>query len=205
MSTPPSHLQPGCSRRSRTPQGAANRRDGSEEPRVGTGRLAALPEVDVDDLGDPTWPGRHDDDAVRQEHRLGDRVGDEDDRRAGLGLDADQLRLHVLARHLVQGAERLVHQQDPWSHGQRPGDGDPLLHPAGQLPRTVPREVVQVHELEQLARPLAAATRAPAEQLERQLDIGRDGAPVEEPGLLERHPVVVVEPGLTRRLAVDLD
>ena len=35
----------------------------------------------------------------------------------------------------VDRGERLVHQQDPRLEGQRPGDGDPLLHAAGQLPR----------------------------------------------------------------------
>ena len=46
--------------------------------RVGGTRLR---EVDVDDRGDPPWPTRHDDDAGREEDRLGDRVRDEDDRR----------------------------------------------------------------------------------------------------------------------------
>ena len=43
----------------------------------------------------------------------------------------------------------------------------------------------------------------PALQLQRQLDVLLDGAPVEQPGLLERHAVVLVEPGLGGRLAVD--
>ena len=38
----------------------------------------------------------------------------------------------------------------------------------------------------------------PALQLERQLDVLLDGAPLEQPGLLERHAVVLVEPGLVR-------
>ena len=40
---------------------------------------------------------------------------------AGLGADADQLGLHVLAGHLVEGAERLVHQQQPRAARPAPG------------------------------------------------------------------------------------
>ena len=45
----------------------------------------------------------------------------------------------------------------------------------------------------------------PALQLQRQLDVLDHGAPVEQPGLLEGHAVLLVEPGLGGRLAVDPD
>ena len=61
----------------------------------------------------------------------------------GLGADPQQLGLHVLAGHLVEGAERLVHQQQRRVGGERPGDGDPLLHAARQLPRPVLGEVAR--------------------------------------------------------------
>src|SRR4051812_18494991 len=38
-------------------------------------------QVDVDDAVDPAGPGRHDDDPGREENRLRDRVGDEENRR----------------------------------------------------------------------------------------------------------------------------
>ena len=66
-------------------------------------------------------PRRHDDHAGRQEHRLGDGVGDEDDRRAALAPDLEQLGLHPLAGHLVQRAERLVHEQDRRAGRPAPG------------------------------------------------------------------------------------
>ena len=43
-----------------------------------------------------------------------------------------------------------------------------------------------------------APRAVPAEQLERQRDVLRDRAPVEEHGVLEDDPVVVVEPRLVR-------
>lgn len=51
-------------------------------------------------------------DAVRDEQRLVDVMGDEDRGRPVGGHDAQQQRLHVGARHLVQRAEGLVQQQD---------------------------------------------------------------------------------------------
>ena len=58
---------------------------------------------------------------------------------AGLAADPQQLGLHVLAGHLVERAERLVHQQQRGMRGQRAGDRDALLHAARQLPRHVRR------------------------------------------------------------------
>ena len=43
----------------------------------------------------------------------------------------------------------------------------------------------------------------PTLQLQRQLDVAFDGAPLEQAALLEGHAVVLVEAGLMRRLAVD--
>ena len=48
-----------------------------------------------------------------------------------------------------------------------------------------------------------AAPPVPAGHLERQRDVLRDRAPVVEDGVLEDDPVVAVEPGLVRGLAVD--
>ena len=132
-------------------------------------------------------------------------MGDEHDARARLGGDPQQLRLHVLTGHLVEGPERLVHQQQLRRGGQRPGNRHPLLHSAGQLPRSVTGELVELDELEHLHRPRAPPRPIPTLQLERQLDVTDDGPPVEETSLLKRHPVVLVDAGLTGRLAVDHD
>ena len=42
---------------------------------------------------------------------------------------AQDLLVHPLAGHLVERAERLVHQQDRRLEGEGTGDRDPLLHP----------------------------------------------------------------------------
>ena len=181
---------------SRTAVTAAKNEASSRSPSVrsspiGTGTTAVI------------RPGsrRHDDDPLRQEHRLGDRVRDEHDRRAALPADPHELGLHPLARHLVERAERLVHEQQARPLGERPGDRHALLHAAGELVREVPGEVVEADEREQLGRPRRALRLAHAVQLQRELDVARDVAPRQQPGLLERDAVVLRLAGRLRRLA----
>ena len=119
--------------------------------------------------------------------------------------DAQQLEVQPLTRHLVQGAERLVHQQQRRVERERAGDRDPLLHPAGELPWVVVLEALELDQLEQLPYARRTLLAAPLQQLERQRDVLRDRAPVVEHRLLEDDSVVVVEPGAVSGLAVDLD
>ena len=89
----------------------------------------------------------------------------------GLVPDPQQLAVQALARHLVERAERLVHQQQRRREGERARDRDALLHAARELPRVVVLEAGQLDEVEQLAHALVAAAPVPAEQLERQRDV----------------------------------
>ena len=180
--------------------------DELEEPRL-LARLGRprLRQVDRDDRRDPPGPRRHDDDARGQEHGLGDRVGDEDHRRAGLRPDAQQLEVEPLARHLVERAERLVHQQERRRERERARDRDALLHAARELPGVVLLEPGELDELDHLLDARRALRAVPAQHLERQRDVLRDRAPVVEDGRLEDDPVVAVEPRLAGRLAVDRD
>ena len=122
---------------------------------------------------------------------------------------ASQIRSssHVqpLARHLVERAERLVHQQERGREGERARDRDALLHAARELPRVVLLEPVSSTRSSISSTRSCARRAVPAEQLERQRDVLRDRAPVEEDGVLEDDPVVAVEAGLARGLAVDDD
>ena len=73
--------------------------------------------------------------------------------RAGRLPDAQDLLVHALAGHLVERAERLVHEQDRRLEGERPGDGHALLHAARQLVRVVLEEVAELDQVEHLAGP----------------------------------------------------
>ena len=77
-------------------------------------------------------------DPVAHRDRLVDVVRDEDDRLRDLAVQAPQLVLKPRARDRVEGAERLVHQQQRRVGGQRAREPDALPLPAREL-RRVPR------------------------------------------------------------------
>ena len=74
-------------------------------------------------------------DLVAELDRLVDVVGDEHDGLAQFALQPQDLGLQLLADHGVDGAERLVHQQDRRIGGKRAGHADALLLAARQLRR----------------------------------------------------------------------
>ena len=74
-------------------------------------------------------------DPVAEPHRLGDVVGDEDDRLAQLGLQPQELLLQPAPGDRVDRPEGLVHEQHRRVRGQRPGHADPLPLAAGELVR----------------------------------------------------------------------
>ena len=77
----------------------------------------------------------HHRDPVGHRERLLLVVRHVDERDADLALDPLQLHLQALAELQVEGAERLVEQQDLGQVDQRAGQRDPLLHAAGELIR----------------------------------------------------------------------
>jgi hypothetical protein len=112
-------------------------------------------------------------------------VGHEDAGTAGVGTDPAQVLLEPFAGQCVQRREGLVEQQQRIRHGERPGDGHPLLLTAGDLPGAPVGDVVQPHPGQQLGDPFAAVGDARVAQ--RQLDVAADSAPREQPRLLEDH------------------
>src|SRR6185312_1831442 len=73
---------------------------------------ARVRQLDREVVGHPGRPGGEDDDARAEEDRLGDAVGDEEDRLARFLPDPEQLEVHLLARQRIERAERLVHQHE---------------------------------------------------------------------------------------------
>ncbi len=64
-----------------------------------------------------------------------------------------ELVVQEVARHRVEGAERLVHQQDVGVLRQRARQLHPLAHPARELVRELALEPLEVDDLQQLAHP----------------------------------------------------
>jgi hypothetical protein len=120
-------------------------------------------------------------------------VGDEEDRlpRAGdrgLAPHAQQLEVHLVARHGVQRAERLVHQEQRRIEQQRAAEGRALLHAAGELARALGGEVFEPDEAQQLRRALVIAPRVAPRQLRGEQDVLEHAAPVQQHRRLEHHP-----------------
>ena len=132
-------------------------------------------------------PGGQHDDARAEEHGLGDAVGDEHDRLLRLLPDAQQLKVHLLARQRIERAERLVHQDQLRIVDQRARDRGALLHAAGELVRVFVLRALQPDQREQVARTLAALRQRQAEDLGRQQHVVDHAAPFQQQRLLEHH------------------
>src|SRR5260221_6478669 len=124
--------------------------------------IARLVERVVDDLGDArVRAGRHQHDAVGEQDRFVDVVGDHEHRLVGRGADLQQLVLDHAARQRVERTERLVEEQHLRLDGESTGDADALLHAAPE-PRGLlvlrAGEADQVDELLAMHPYLAAVT-----------------------------------------------
>ena len=94
--------------------------------------------------------------------------------------------MQQVAGHGVERAERLVHQQDVGVLGEGPGERDPLAHAARQLVRALACRSRRGAPCRAAPRPASARSACgDAAQLERQLDVARDGEPREQRRLLE--------------------
>ena len=180
-------------------------RRGLDRPRVAS-RGEGFDEIEVVAGDDAPRPRRHDDEMRAEEQRLFDRMGDEEDLLAGARPDVDEQLLHLLARHAVERAERLVHQQDGGVGSERAGDADALAHAAGQFVRRGVGEVLQADQAQKLERALAALLSSNAREFEPERDILRRPSsraasvsfwkttPRSAPGPSTATPLSVIEP-----------
>ena len=81
--------------------------------------------------------------------------------------------MQQVARHGVEGAERLVHQQDVGVLRERAGQGHPLAHAARQLVRPAVGELLESNRSQQASARSAPLRRLAARraQPQRQLDV----------------------------------
>src|SRR5215475_4740530 len=88
---------------------------------LGHGNMPRARKIDRQFVDDRRRPTTHDQDAVGEECRFTDAVGDEN-HRLPVGLpDALKLDRHFVARDRIQRAERLIHQQDAGVVHERAG------------------------------------------------------------------------------------
>src|SRR3954463_9597016 len=110
--------------------------------------------VDADDLLDGAWPCREHRDAVGQEYRLAERMGDENDGLLAARQQHGQILAEDHARLLVERAERLVHEQDLGLQAEGPRERGALAHAARKLSGIMVGKLGKADRLER-------ATRAP--------------------------------------------
>src|SRR5467141_4061870 len=110
--------------------------------------VARAGKVDAHLLADARGASGEDDDAVAEEYRLLDVVGDEDDGLARALPELDELLLHGFARLRIEGTEGLVHQQHLGIYRQHARKRHTLLHSARQLRGIMVAEVAQIHHLQ---------------------------------------------------------
>ena len=132
----------------------------------------------------PAWACQHHH-LARQEHRLGNGVGDEHDRLAGLAPDALQLHHHGLARHRVERGERLVHQQQAGVVDQARAMPTRCCMPPERFVRIMLLELLQPHGLEQGMRARGARRDVHAHGADRQQHIVQHVLPGQQGGVLE--------------------
>ena len=113
--------------------------------------------------------------------------------------DALQLEVHVFARHGVERSERLVHEQHRGIVDEGAGDGDPLLHAAGQLPRIAMLEAGESDEGEEVHRHLLVPVATEPLDVDGQEHVVEHAPPRKEHRRLEHHSDVA--PGAGDRRA----
>ena len=142
--------------------------------------------------------------AVGEIDRFRDVVGHVDDGLARLAPHLGEQALHGVPGHRIERGERLVHQQHGGVVGERAGDGDTLLHAAGEMMRIGVGEFLELDEGELLARDAFALGLGDALHLQPERHVAERGAPREQLGeILEHDAAVHAAPG--DRLAADPD
>ena len=142
-------------------------------------------------LRDPALMHQHH--QVRHGQRLGLVVRDVDECGADAAVNALDLELHLIAQLLVEGAERLVHQQQARMRNQRPRHRHPLLLAAGQLARIAPAIVLHSHQRERFGdAPFDVGLRQLGAHLERKRDVVRNREMRKQRVRLEHHADVAV-------------
>ena len=123
------------------------------------GAIARPGEIDANFLEQPAGPRTHHHDAVRQHHRFIDVVSNEDQCRAGVGPQIEEMILQIGAGEGIERRERLVEQEHFGLRHKSAGDRDALRLPAGQFARPRLRLVRQTDAKQCAGHSLVALSR----------------------------------------------
>ena len=101
-------------------------------------------------------------------------------------------------RQGIKGAKGFIQQQHFRFHRQRPGNANALLHPTGDLPRTLVQGVAHLYPLEVVLNPLFAlafAHAATKDLVHRQRHVVKAGQPRQQGVVLKHHRAFRPRPG----------
>ena len=129
---------------------------------------------------------------VRDRKRLLLVVGDVERCDPELGLEAADLLTELDAHLCVEGGERLVEEEHARLDRQRAGEGDPLLHSAGELMWIALRSGGEPDQLEKLLDPRATNSAALPSDPQAEFDVRLGGHIREERVRLEDHAHVAL-------------
>ena len=130
------------------------------------------------------------DDAVGQQDRFFDVVGDQADGPGGeffAGPQGHQLVAQVFGGEDVEGGEGFVHQQQIGLEHQRPGEPDALAHPAGQFFGVGGFETVEADQIDGLHRTLTPFGWRDFACCQPEFNILLHGQPGHQGEVLEHH------------------
>ena len=97
-------------------------------------RRSRTRKINLDGFNEAPRARRHHVDDIGQDHRFGNRMGDEECGRVALEADALKLHVHEVAADLVECAEGFVEQQHIRLGNQHPAHGGTLRHAAESSP-----------------------------------------------------------------------
>src|SRR6058998_1662291 len=177
---------------------------GAQRDELGRLHRARVVQGEVQHRLDPPGARGHDGDPRREEERLVQAVGHEDHGLARPAPDVEEPLAHEHARLLVEGTERLVHQEDLRVDGERAADRDALLHAPGELTWVLLREALEAERAEERRRDRAPARRRRARELEAELHVLEHRAPGKEARVLE-HGRGAARVGASDRPSIDQD
>src|SRR5437016_1609400 len=152
-------------------------------------QIAWTRSVDPELLQQAAGRRRHHEHAIGEERRLTDVVRDEQERLPAPRLHPRPLHLTLqqFARLRVEGAERLVAQQDVGVGGERAGERHALPHACRELVGLRVGPALQMHVREPSLGDVAAFGCRHADQFQPELNVAPHRQPWEQRGLLEEH------------------
>ena len=128
-------------------------------------------------------------------------MGDVEERRADLALDACELRLQFLAQAAVQARQRFVEEEDTRLRDERAGEGDPLALPAAERRRVTLAEPTETDEVEHVGHPTVALVAVDARPGQPVGDVLADAHVGEQHEVLEDEADVPPVRGAGRHVA----